>query len=150
MSICGDGRALLHVDDQNAVVDFQADVLEKTRRVKRTNRLGRLIVGHRLADFDRHVRKYGSRFRALDALNADVLDHKRLERMSAERHRGCDEKQNLWVKAHLVLTVYEPADIVIKRKCHEQKQQSHPDVLANLHHLGRNGTSLNNFKHIIH
>ena len=69
-----DRRPLLHDDDEHAVLGLDADVLEKTGGEQRADRLRRLVVGHRVADFDGQIAEDRARLRALYAFYADVFD----------------------------------------------------------------------------
>ncbi len=86
-------RALLHDDHQHAVLGFQPHVAKKAGRIQRLDRGRGLFIVDTVADLDRKIAEHRSRFGALYALDADILDHERLE-----RHRGvreqCGEQQS--------------------------------------------------------
>jgi hypothetical protein len=91
----GNRRALLDDDDDDFAIGLYPDVLEETGREQRLDRLRGLVIGHRLADLDRQVAENGTGFDALNALEADVPDRKRIHgRRSGDkksRHQTCEQ-----------------------------------------------------------
>ena len=86
-----DGRALLDQHHQHVAIDFQAHVLEKTRRVQGLDGGDTLLVGERFADAHRQIAENSTRFSTLDPFDPDVLDSKWLDgqRMAGtEGHDG--------------------------------------------------------------
>ena len=86
----GDRRAFLNQNDEHAVVDFDADILEKAGRKQRADCLRGFFIGHRVADLDREIAEYGPRLDALDALDADVLDGERIKCAGVKRRYQAD------------------------------------------------------------
>ena len=76
----GNGRTLLQHNHQHLPLDFKAHVLEETGGEQRLDRRRRLLVRHRVPDLDRQVGKHGASLGALNSLDADILDRKRIER----------------------------------------------------------------------
>ena len=75
----GDDRALVDDDDGDAVVDVDANVLEEARREQRAQGGSALLVGVGVADPERQRREHRAGVGALQALDADVLQHERLD-----------------------------------------------------------------------
>ncbi len=72
-------RTLLHDHDDHLIVDLDADVLEKSRGEQRLDGLGGFVIRHGLADLDGQIAEDRARFGPLNALDANVLYHERLE-----------------------------------------------------------------------
>lgn len=75
----GDRCALVHHHHDDVAFGLDANVAEETRGEQRADRIGGLRLGEGLADADRQVVEHGARLGALDALDADVLDHEGIE-----------------------------------------------------------------------
>ena len=69
-----------HADDQHSPFGFNADVLEKSGRKKRTNGFRYLFGVDCFADLDGQVGKNRARLGALQTFDADILDDERPER----------------------------------------------------------------------
>jgi hypothetical protein len=99
-----DRRTLFERKYQDVPLNFDTHVLEETRREKRLDGLRRLLVGHGIADLDRQIAENGAGLRPLDALDANVLDRKRLKRAGArrkeQRKQPCEQ-----VSRHLQLEI---------------------------------------------
>ena len=76
----GDDRALVDDDDHDLVLDLDAHVLEQAGGEQRAQRGGALLVGVGVADAKRQRAEHRARVGALQALDADVLDHEGLHR----------------------------------------------------------------------
>ena len=75
----GNCRTFFQNDHDHIVLDLYANVLEEPRGKKRLDGLGGFLVCHGFADFYRQVAEHRSRFGALNALDADVFNQKRLK-----------------------------------------------------------------------
>ena len=82
----GDRRALVHHHDDDLAFGLDAHIAEEAGGEQRADGVGGLRLGEGLADADRQVVEDGARLRALDALDADVLDHEGIE--GEGRRRG--------------------------------------------------------------
>jgi hypothetical protein len=91
-----DDRTFLDDDDDDAVVDVDAHVLEQTGGEQRTQRCGALVVVVGVADAKRQRREDGAGVGALQALDTDVLQHERIHRPGRTRleRRGERNAQN--------------------------------------------------------
>src|SRR6476646_6856238 len=74
-----DRRPLLDDDDQHAVLGFETHIAKKAGRIQGFDGGRGLLIVDAIADLDRQVTEHSSRFGALHALDADILDDKRLE-----------------------------------------------------------------------
>jgi hypothetical protein len=81
----GDDGALVDDDDDGIAVDADAHVLEQAGREQSAQRGGALVVVVGVADAERQRAEDGAWVGALQALDADVLQH---ERGHCERGRG--------------------------------------------------------------
>ena len=88
-----DRRPLLDHDDQHAVVDLEPHVAEETCSEQRLHRRRGFRVVDALANLDRQIGEDGTRFGALHALDADVLDDERLEGVDGGSRSG-DERRD--------------------------------------------------------
>ena len=89
-----DRRALLQRNHHHRLGRVDAHVAEKTRGVEAANGLGCELLGEALADFDGQLVKHRSRFSSLDAVDSDVRNDKRIERMGEKRQQQKRQDQD--------------------------------------------------------
>ena len=84
----GDDRALVDDDDEHVAVDVDPHVLEQAGREQRAQRGRALLVVVGVADAKRQRREHGAGVGALQAFDADVLEHERLDRPGRAQPAG--------------------------------------------------------------
>jgi len=72
----GNSRSFFNCDNDDACINLNTHVFEKTRRKKRLNGLCRLVIGHGFTNFDREIAENGSGFDTLDTIDTNILDRK--------------------------------------------------------------------------
>jgi hypothetical protein len=146
-----DRGALFDGDDHHAIARLQPHIPEKTGGVKRLDRRRRFLVGHQVADLDRQVAEYRPRLGALDALDPDVLDDKRLlgKRGLHGKHSGKGKRQTVQ-GSWLFSSADQALQIIEQGKGHQQQQECQADPAAYLHGAFGHRATGKNFGHIIH
>jgi hypothetical protein len=83
-----DDRPLLDDHDHHFALDLDAHVLEQAGAEQRAQRRGTLVIVVGVADAKRQRREHGAGIGALQALDADVLEHERLDRPGRAELQG--------------------------------------------------------------
>ena len=95
------GGTLFHHHHENVAGRFQAHVLEKPQGKQRADGRSALVIVVIVAHAQRHGSEDGSRFHALQAFHADVLNLERLQgpRSVGNKYHGCNGRGGAHAKA---------------------------------------------------
>jgi hypothetical protein len=89
----GDDGALFDDDDDRAAIDVDAHVLEQAGGEQRAQRRGTLVVVVVVADAKRQAGEHGTGVGTLQTLDADVLQHERIDGPGSTRLQRGGQRQ---------------------------------------------------------